>query len=91
LRLKDERIIFSNGEKIIPSEWDKKIERSINLKKFLQNPELNVWLDIIESGIKSVLRAFNLDNFSAIPEVIKDRINERLIKKKPFQVYRLLT
>ena len=81
LRFNKERIVFPTGEKILPVEWDSVKQRAINSKKYPHNSELNVWLDKIEAEIKSVFRGLNLDNVSPTPEVIKDKINERLFNK----------
>jgi hypothetical protein len=81
LRFNNERLVFSTVEKILPVEWDTIKQRAINSKKFPQNSELNVWLDKIDSETKSVFRAFNLENISPTPEIIKDKINERLFNK----------
>lgn len=81
LRFNNERIVFSTGERIMPSEWDKKRQRAINSKKYPHNSECNVWLDKIEADIKSVFREFNLDGVFPTTEVIKDKINARLFNK----------
>ena len=81
LRFNNDRIVFSTGEKIIPGEWDFSKQRAINSKKYPQNTEINVWLDKIDADIKSVFRAFNLENVSPTPEMIKGKINERLFNK----------
>lgn len=56
LRFDNERIIFSTGEIILPTEWDPKRQGAINSKKYPHNTELNIWLDKIDAEIKSVLR-----------------------------------
>ena len=64
LRFDNDRIILSTGERILPVEWDSSKQRAINSKKYPHNSELNIWLDKIDSDIKSVFRAFNLENIS---------------------------
>jgi len=81
LRFDNDRIILSTGERILPVEWDSSKQRAINSKKYPHNSELNIWLDKIDSDIKSVFRAFNLENISPTPEVIKERINDKLFNK----------
>lgn len=81
LRFNNDRIIFSTGERILPAEWDSSKQRAINSKKFPHNTELNIWLDKFDTEIKSVFRAFNLENTSPTPKIIKTKINERLFNK----------
>ena len=73
IRFNNDRIIFSVGERILPVEWDPSKQRAINSKKYPHNTELNIWLDKVDSEIKSVFRSFNLDNVSPTPEVIKEK------------------
>ena len=56
LRFNNDRIVFTTGEKIHPKEWDSEKQRAINSKKFPHNSELNIWLDKIDSEIKSIFR-----------------------------------
>ena len=44
------------------SEWDFSLQNAINSKKYPHNIEINIWLDKVDSEIKSVFRLFNLDN-----------------------------
>lgn len=91
LRFNNDRIIFSTGERIHPAEWDSSKQRAINSKKYPHNTELNIWLDKIDSEIKSVFRAFNLENISPTPEVIKERINDKLFNKVNSKIPSLLS
>jgi integrase len=91
LRFNNERIIFSTGERIIPAEWDSSKQRAINSKKYPHNTELNIWLDKIDSEIKSVFREFNLENISPALEIIKERINDKLFNKVNSKIPSLLT
>jgi site-specific recombinase XerD len=91
IRFKNDRIIFSVGERILPVEWDSSKQRAINSKKYPHNSELNIWLDKVDSEIKSVFRSFNLDNVSPTPEVIKERINDKLFNKVNSKIPSLLT
>ena len=81
LRFNNEKIVFATGEKIHPIEWDSGKQRAINSKKFPYNSELNIWLDKIDSEIKSIFRSFNLDSISPTADLIKNKINERIFKK----------
>ena len=81
LRFNNERIVFATGEKIHPAQWDSGKQRAINSKKYPQNSELNIWLDRIDTEIKSIFRSFNLDSISPTGDLIKNKINERIFKK----------
>ena len=81
LRFNNSRIVFSTGEKIIPCEWDSSKQRAINSKKYPHNSELNIWLDKIDTEIKSIFRGFNLDKISPTDEMIKERINDNILNK----------
>jgi hypothetical protein len=81
IRFNNDRIVFSVGEKILPNEWDSSKQRAINSKKYPHNSELNIWLDKVETEIKSIFRSFNLDNVSPTIELIKEKINDKLLKK----------
>lgn len=91
IRYNNDRIIFSVGERILPVEWDSSKQRAINSKKYPHNTELNVWLDKVDSEIKSVFRSFNLDNVTPTPEVIKERINDKLFNKVNSKIPSLLS
>jgi integrase len=90
LRFNNKRIIFSTGEKINTNEWDPIKQRAINSKKYPHNSELNIWLDKIDTEIKSLFRAFNIENISPTPEIIKERINDRLFNKVNSKIPSLL-
>jgi hypothetical protein len=81
IRYNRDRIIFSTGQRILPVEWDSSKQRAINNKKYPHNTEINIWLDKVDSEIKSVFRAFNLENISPTPEIIKERIYDKLFNK----------
>jgi hypothetical protein len=81
LRFNNDRFVFATGEKIIPIEWDASKQSAINSKKFPHNTELNIWLDKIDSEIKSIFRGFNLDSISPTADLVKNKINERVFKK----------
>lgn len=87
LRFNNERLVFSTGEKIIPTEWDSSKQRAINSKKYPHNSELNIWLDKVEMEVKTIFRTFNLDNISPTPDKIREQINSKLFnqasKKRP--------
>ena len=74
-----------------PAEWDPSKQRAINSKKYPHNSELNIWLDKVDSEIKSVFRSLNIDNLSPTPEVIKERINEKLFNKVNSKIPSLLS
>ena len=82
IRFNNDRIIFSVGERILPSEWDSSKQRAINSKKYPHNTELNIWLDKVDTEIKSVFRAFNLENISPTQEIIKEKIYDKLFNLK---------
>jgi len=90
IRFNNDRIILSVGERILPAEWDPSKQRAINSKKYPHNSELNIWLDKVDSEIKSVFRSLNIDNLSPTPEVIKERINEKLFNKVNSKIPSLL-
>ena len=90
LRFNNGRLVIPTGEKILPIEWDSDKQRAFNSKKYPHNSELNIWLDKMDSVIKSAFRAFNLDKVSPTTEMIKDRINERLFNKVSNQTPSLL-
>ena len=90
LRFNNGRLVIPTGEKILPVEWDSEKQRAFNSKKYPHNSELNIWLDKMDSEIKSVFRAFNLEKVSPTIEMIKDRINERLFNKVSNQTPSLL-
>jgi len=90
LRFNNDRIVFATGEKIHPNEWDSGKQRAINSKKFPHNSELNIWLDKIDSEIKSIFRSFNLDNVSPTADLIKNKINERIFKKTTSRIPSLI-
>jgi integrase len=91
IRFNNDRIIFSTGERILPAEWDSSKQRAINSKKYPHNTELNIWLDKIDSEVKSVFRSFNLDNTSPTFETIKEKINDKLFNKVNSKTPSLLT
>ena len=91
IRFNNDRIIFSVGEHILPVEWDHSKQRAINSKRYPHNSELNIWLDKVDSEIKSVFRAFNLENVSPTLEIVKEKINAKLFNKETNRVPSLLT
>jgi len=91
IRFNNDRIIFSTGERILPAEWDSSKQRAINSKKYPHNTEINIWLDKVDSEVKSVFRSFNLDNASPTFETIKEKINDKLFNKVNSKIPSLLT
>ena len=91
LRFNNDRIILSTGERILPTEWDTAKQRAINSKKYPHNTEINIWLDKIDTEIKSVFRAFNLENISPTPAAIKERIYDKLFNKVNSKIPSLLS
>lgn len=81
LRFENERIVFSTGEKIKPIEWDFSKQRAINSKKYPHNTELNIWLDKIDAEIKSLFRAFNIEDITPTPDLIRMKIKEKVFNK----------
>ena len=90
IRFNHDRIVLSVGEKILPVEWDSTKQRAINSKKYPHNTELNIWLDKVDSEVKSVFRSFNLENLAPSLDVIKEEINDKLFKKTNNNVPSLL-
>ena len=90
IRINRDRIIFSTGERILPAEWDTAKQRAINSKKYPHNTEINIWLDKVDSEIKSVFRSFNIDNVSPTPEVIKEKIYDKIFNKVNSKIPSLL-
>jgi hypothetical protein len=81
LRFENERIVFSTGEKIKPIEWDFSKQRAINSKKYPHNTELNIWLDKVDAEIKSLFRAFNIEDITPTPDLIRMKIKEKVFNK----------
>lgn len=81
IRFNNERIVFSTGERINPIEWDSSKQRAINSKKYPHNSELNIWLDKLEMEVKTIFRAFNLDNISPTTDRIREQIYIKLFNK----------
>jgi hypothetical protein len=79
LRFHNDRIVFSTGEKILPVEWDSAKQRAINSKKYPKNSELNVWLDKIDTELKSMFRGFNLEKITPSLEMIKGGISNHVL------------
>ena len=90
IRYNNERLVLSVGERILPPEWDSIKQRAINSKKFPHNSKLNIWLDKVDSEIKSVFREFNLEDASPTLETVKEKINARLFNKETNKVPSLL-
>jgi site-specific recombinase XerD len=90
IRFNNDRIVFSTGERIIPNEWDSEKQRAINSKKFPQNGPINTWLDKVDIEIKSIFRSFNIENISPNPNLIREKINERLFSKVSNKIPSLL-
>ena len=90
LRFNNDRIVFATGEKINPGEWENKKQRAINSKKYPHNTELNIWLDKIDSEIKSIFRGFNLDSVSPTADLVRNKINERVFKKTSSRIPSLI-
>jgi len=91
VRFNNERVPFSTRGKILPAQWDSKKQRAINSKKFPHNNELNIWLDKIDTEVKSLFRGFNLDNVSPTADLVRNIINERIFKKTKSPISLLLT
>jgi hypothetical protein len=81
VKFNNQRVPFATGEKIVPVQWDSIKQRAINLKKFPRNSELNIWLDKIDSEIKSIFRSFILDSISPTADLVRNKINERVFNK----------
>ena len=90
VRFNNERVPFSTGEKILPAQWDSTKQRAINSKKFPHNNELNIWLDKIDTEVKSLFRGFNLDNVSPTADLVRNIINERIFKKTSSRIPSLI-
>jgi len=90
LRFTNERIVFSIGEKIIPIEWDFSKQRAINSKKYPHNSELNVWIDKIDTDLKSLFRTYNLEKITPSTEMIKDGISNSILNKVESKIPSLL-
>jgi hypothetical protein len=91
LRFSNDRIVFSTGEKILPVEWDSAKQRAINSKKYPKNSELNVWLDKIDTELKSMFRGFNLEKITPSLEMIKEGISMEKTDKLTTQSQTKLT
>lgn len=81
IRFSKERVVYSTGEKVLSIQWDSKRQRAINSKKFPENTELNLWLDKLDTTIKSIFRNFNIDNITPTTQLVREKLNEKLNNK----------
>lgn len=78
IRFNRERIIYSTGDKIHPDQWDPGRQRAINSKKYPENSEINLWLDKIDTEIKSIFRSFNIEKITPTVAIVKEKLFEKL-------------
>ena len=78
IRFNRQQIVYSTGDKIHPDQWDPKRQRAINSRKYPENTEINLWLDKIESEIKSIFRSLNIDQITPTVRLVKEKMSKRL-------------
>lgn len=76
VRFNGERVVYSTGESIHPSKWDKENQRVIALKKDLAAADINHWLDKIEHEVKHIFRKLKYDGIQPTPLLIKQELNK---------------
>ena len=81
IRFSKERVVYSSGEKILPTQWDTNKQRAINSKRYPEHTELNLWLDKLDTTIKSIFRNFNIDGITPTTQLVREKLNEKLNNK----------
>ena len=89
IRFNRERVIYATGDKIHPNQWDPIRQRAINSRKYPENTEINLWLDKIDSEIKSIFRSFNIDQITPTVQLIKLKLHEKLNNAPTKSLYNL--
>jgi integrase len=78
------RFKYSIGEKINPKFWNKKSQRAKESKQFLEYPEFNARLDIIQNGINIAFRKLLNEgiqpNNTNIKKALEDELSENILK-----------
>ena len=82
-------MIYATGDKIHPNQWDPIRQRAINSRKFPENTEINLWLDKIDSEIKSIFRSFNIDQITPTVQLVKHKLHEKLNNAPTPSMYNL--
>ncbi|PKB42703.1 MULTISPECIES: tyrosine-type recombinase/integrase [Cellulophaga] len=72
------RFKYSTGEKINPKFWNKSTQRVKASKQFIEYPEFNSRLDIIENGINTAFRKLLNDGVQPDNKNLKSALEEEL-------------
>lgn len=80
------RFKYSTGEKIVPKFWNPKTQRAKETKQFIQYPEFNARLNLIENGINTAFRKLLNDGIQPdnkkLKTTLEDVISDNIVKPK---------
>ena len=82
VRFNNERVVYSTGEQIHPSNWDFKTQRVKGSRKKFDVADINDWLDKIENTAKCIFRALKYDGITPTPALIRQELS-RVLNDKP--------
>ena len=85
------RFKYSTGEKINPKYWNVKTQRAKETKQFIEYPEFNNRLNLIQNGINSAFRKLLNDGIQPTNTVLKtaleNELSDNLVQGKKIKLF----
>lgn len=81
VRFNNERLVYSTGESIHPSNWDFADQRALLSKKHPEHTQMNFWFGKLEFEVKDIFRNLKIEGVTPTVDEVKSLLTIRLNDK----------